>query len=201
MKKTQLITILVIGLAFVGAASPIEVGAAEGRKGLDAINVRLAAFDNWREMVTPGDIVTVVIKQVGDPIPDIDITIDQSPGGTVATGVLTNVFPPGNKRNTGEDQDCDDDGQIDSAPEERARGIGQDPERDTGEDQDCDSAPEEKERGIGIGHTLIIKRAEELPAIEIVLPMTKGTVKFFNEAKSVGGHIIDVLIKVNPHDI
>ncbi|MDP3881046.1 MAG: hypothetical protein Q8Q32_02615 [bacterium] len=181
MKKTQFITILAITLAFLATASPMGASASEGKKGLNAVDVKV-----------------LVIKQEGDPIPDIDISIDQEPGGAVATGVLTNVFPPGNKRNTGEDQDCN---------EERASGIGHDTERNTGEDQDCDSddqidsAPEERARGNGIGHTLIIKRAEELPAIEVVLPRTKGTVKFFNEAKSFGRQIVDVLIKVNGQDI
>jgi hypothetical protein len=113
MKKTQFITVLAITLAFLATASPMGASASEGKRGLNAANVEVS-----------------VVRQQGDPIPDIDITIDQPRGGAVATGVLTNVFPPGNKRNTGEDQDCN---------EERASGTGHGTERNTGEDQDCDS--------------------------------------------------------------
>jgi cold shock CspA family protein len=76
-----------------------------------------------------------------------------------------------------------------------------------GKDYDSiDNAPEEKERGIG--HTVgagivaeIVKGILGDSPIVIELPMSKGTVKFFNESKSFGGKVIDIVIKINGSEV
>lgn len=78
---------------------------------------------------------------------------------------------------------------------------------------DIDNAPEEKERGIAIPDDQAERRTkqdtngnngidrEEGIVIDIPSAGLRGTVKFFNESASVGGEVIDVIIRINGQDI
>lgn len=73
--------LLILSALMVALLIPTGASADEGRKGLNAVNVK-----------------TSVTKQAGDPIPDIDITVDSNSEGALTdadTGDEAGTIKPG----------------------------------------------------------------------------------------------------------
>lgn len=183
MKKIQSITILASILALVVVVSPIEVSAAEGKKGLNAVNVKV-----------------VGINQEGDPIPDIDITIDQPQLPDTQRGIEKSDIRRGMRSVQNETTDITIDqprGREMVMPGDNVtvtaklivpvalnKGLrfaireGEAMFEEDDEDMLEKSRIEKQE-----GTITIMKRLPDHPLNVIEHRMKKGTVKFFNETK------------------
>lgn len=205
--------LLILSALMVAILIPAGASAAEGKKGLNAVNVKVLSKDSdepmpeWvkehivgREMVMPGDNVRAGL---GDDL--------ESPWHSRAKGIIDDNWVD-ELGNTWEElvgswfETCSretDKRTVVVCMQEAFRAavipMFQDQHEKAGSKGEGTFTLIRSIGNTGGGTFTLIKRAGEAPDIdiEIEIPESKGTVKFFNESKSFGRGVANIVIKTN----